>query len=146
VQTGSLDPSRYPFTYQKTQEELLKEQPQIFEFLKTTFSCIAVGYKTNTEISYLVPPQPPQIHSFVTVANADLYRVFFAKHQYLHLLFSAAHSNVHVDELLLAIFNQLLALEILSRDHLAQVMRTYLLLANNDYRRMKLFLDRLKFS
>ena len=30
INTGSLEPGRYPFTYQKTQEELLKEQPQIF--------------------------------------------------------------------------------------------------------------------
>ena len=34
VQTGSMDPMRYPFPYQKTEDELRKEQPQIFEFLK----------------------------------------------------------------------------------------------------------------
>ena len=42
VQTGSMDAVRYPFPYQKTEEELLKEQPQIFEFLKTTFTCITI--------------------------------------------------------------------------------------------------------
>ena len=35
VHTGSMDPVRYPFPYQKTEAELLAEQPQIFEFLKT---------------------------------------------------------------------------------------------------------------
>ena len=32
VQTGSLDSMRHPFPYKKTHEELLTEQPQIFEF------------------------------------------------------------------------------------------------------------------
>ena len=41
VQTGSMDPVRYPFAYQKTEAELRAEQPQIFEFLKTTFSCLS---------------------------------------------------------------------------------------------------------
>ena len=43
IQTGSMDPTRYPFAYQKTHEELRAEQPQIFEFLKTSFSCLCVG-------------------------------------------------------------------------------------------------------
>ncbi len=44
IQTGSMDPSRTPFAYQKTEEELEREQPQIFAFLKTTFSVQACGY------------------------------------------------------------------------------------------------------
>ncbi len=50
IQTGSMDPVRYPFPYQKTEEELLKEQPQIFEFLKTTFSCLIIGYQEKGSI------------------------------------------------------------------------------------------------
>ena len=40
IRTGSMDPMRYPFPYQKTEKELRAEQPQIFEFLKTTFQGI----------------------------------------------------------------------------------------------------------
>src|SRR5689334_4954716 len=44
ITTGSMDPVRYPFPYQKTEDELMAEQPQIFEFLKTTFKIQVVGY------------------------------------------------------------------------------------------------------
>ena len=63
IQTGSMDPMRHPFPYQKTEEELLQEQPQIFEFLKTTFSCLTLGYSERERIIYLLAPEPPQIHS-----------------------------------------------------------------------------------
>src|SRR5688500_18584413 len=72
VQTGSMDPVRYPFPYQKTEEELLREQPQIFEFLKTTFSCITIGYQEKRIFSYLIAPEPPKIHSFVMHPDKEI--------------------------------------------------------------------------
>jgi len=142
VQTGSMDPMRYPFPYQKTQEELLAEQPQIFEFLKTTFSCVAVGYAHKDKISYLMPPEPPKIHAFVGLAPENVSRRFFAQDHYLHLLFGSGAINL--DELLLAIINNLLEQKIISTEQLAPLMQTYSLLTKNDYRRMKLFLGRLQ--
>ena len=82
IQTGSMDPVRYPFAYQKTEEELLREQPQIFEFLKTTFSCVFMGYQEKGTIFYQLPPEPPRIHAFVALANAHHYKHFFAHEQY----------------------------------------------------------------
>src|SRR5690349_14278413 len=52
IKTGSMDPIRYPFPYQKTEEELLAEQPQIFEFLKTAFSCLTIGYQEKGKLYY----------------------------------------------------------------------------------------------
>ena len=79
VQTGSMDPVRYPFPYQKTEEELLKEQPQIFEFLKTTFSCIAIGYQEKSSISYLIAPEPPKIHAFIMHPDGETSTHFFCE-------------------------------------------------------------------
>ena len=103
VQTGSMDPVRYPFPYQKTEEELLKEQPQIFEFLKTTFSCITVGYQEKKSISYLVAPEPPKIHAFITHPSAELSKIFFASTRYMHLLFTHSAQIFNMDELMLAL-------------------------------------------
>src|SRR6478609_5317855 len=50
MHTGSTDPVRYPFAYQKTEEELLREQPQIFAFLKTSFMCLIIGYQEGGKI------------------------------------------------------------------------------------------------
>src|SRR5690348_3865197 len=113
VQTGSMDPVRYPFPYQKTEEELRKEQPQIFEFLKTTFSCLTLGYQENHgNITYLIAPEPPKIHSFVTPIADNLAKQFFSSHNYLHILFGMSSGIGNVDELLLAVLKQQVALKI----------------------------------
>lgn len=50
IQTGSWQTERAPFPYQKTEEELLRDQPHIFEFLQTTFTCLTVGHVNSNEM------------------------------------------------------------------------------------------------
>lgn len=143
VQTGSMDPIRYPFPYKKTEEELRREQPQIFEFLKTTFSCLTLGYQENHgNITYLIAPEPPKIHSFVTPIADNLAKQFFSSHNYLHILFGMSSGIGNVDELLLAVLKQQVALKIVSEESLDNFIQRYSLLIGNDYRRIKLFLQR----
>jgi hypothetical protein len=147
VETGSMDPLRYPFPYQKTEEELMKEQPQIFEFLKTMFKVHIIGYVEVHEpqsIRYLVPPQPCKIHSFVSHADPLLQNLFFEQADYLHILFAGAHQIQNIDELLLAILRQLGQSNLLSQKLLDLFCETFSLLIGNDYRRMKLFLQRVQ--
>jgi hypothetical protein len=141
VQTSSMDPMRYPFPYQKTEEELLREQPQIFEFLKTTFSCITLGYQENGTIFYQLTPQPPKIHAFVSHADIALSKQFFSHDNYLHCLFNASQI-AHLDELLLAILRQQVHLQILDQRKVERFMHLYSLLTGNNYQRLKLFLQR----
>jgi hypothetical protein len=142
VQTGSMDPIRYPFPYKKTEDELLQEQPQIFEFLKTTFSCVVVGYEEKYAMTYLVAPEPPKIHSFVIYPTREKTKTFFSSIRYLHLLFSHAGQIFNIDELMLALLKQHVTLEILTKEKLQTLMQTYSFLIGNDYRRIKLFLQR----
>ena len=142
IQTGSMDPVRYPFPYQKTHEELLAEQPQIFEFLKTTFSCATLGYQEDERIFNLIVPEPPSIHSFISPAAPLLAKRFFNNQDYLHLLFSQASTIGHIDELLLALLKQQASLGLTKTDHLQDFIHTFSLLTGNDYRRLKLFLAR----
>jgi hypothetical protein len=144
IQTGSMDPVRYPFAYQKTEEELLREQPQIFEFLKTTFSCLTLGYKQNHKIFYQLAPEPPKIHSFVALANKEYIQEFFAHNNYLHTLFGLSNQLFNLDELLLALLKNLHDQNILSEDSLQSFIQTFSLLIGNDYRRLKLFLQRVE--
>ena len=102
TQTGSMDPTRYPFPYQKTEQELLAEQPQIFEFLKTTFMSMTVGYLDHGHMVHLLAPEPPHIHAFVQEASKEQSVSFFSNEQFLHLIFGAAAQPINVDELLLA--------------------------------------------
>lgn len=143
VNTGSMDPIRYPFPYKKTKEELQQEQPQIFEFLKTTFSCIPVGYIEKGVIIYQLPPEPPSIHSFVSPMSEDICKQFFYKDAYLHVLFGMSQQLTSIDELLLALFKTQAQLTILSSEKLHLLLNTYSLLIGNDYRRLKLFTQRI---
>lgn len=142
IQTGSMDPVRYPFPYQKTHEELLAEQPQIFEFLKTTFICTPLGYAEKGRIFYLTSPEPSLIHSFVGPLEAALSRQFFASDKYLHLLFHSNAQSSSLDDLLLAILKYQKELEMLKEEKLNSLIHTFSLLTGNDYRRLKLFLQR----
>ncbi len=142
IRTGSMDPIRSPFPYQKTEKELLEEQPQIFEFLKTTFSCLTIGYLENEKIFYLMSPQPPKIHAFVHHTPADLSKRFFANLGYLHLLFANSNQITCLDELLLALLKNQFALGIMKTEKINEFVDSFSLLTGNDYRRLKLFLQR----
>lgn len=146
MQTGSMDPIRYPFPYQKTEEELLREQPQIFEFLKTTFTVQLVGYRDNQTqtIFYLVPPMPSKIHAFVSHCSEELMNHFFHSAEFLHLLFAFSQSIQNIDELLLAIVNHLNSKKIISKKFLEDFTLNYSMLTGSDYRRLKLFLGRMQ--
>ncbi len=145
IQTGSMDPSRHPFAYQKTYEELRKEQPQIFEFLKTTFSALVIGHTTRSgKISYLLAPEPARIHTFVCPSSLEMSVQFFKNTQYMHALFGLAHTMLNLDELLLAMLAHQASLGILSQEKLLDFTTTFSLLTGNDYRRLKLFLQRVE--
>ena len=144
VHTGSMEPMRYPFPYQKTEEELQRDHPQIFEFLKTTFNCQAVGYQEKGKIYYLAAAEPPQIHTFVHTPDLDAVKLFFSNHRYLHSIFNNASQLFNLDEVLLALLKQQAELNILSSQKINDFITTYNLLTGNDYRRLKLFLQRVQ--
>ena len=145
IQTGSMDPSRHPFAYQKTQEELRQEQPQIFEFLKTTFASLVIGHQNiQGKISYLLAPEPAKIHTFVSPVNLEASKQFFANTHYMHALFGLANNVFNLDEMLLAMLAHQATLGILSQAKLMDFTTTFSLLTGNDYRRLKLFLQRVE--
>jgi len=142
VSTGSTDSVRQPFAYGKTEEELRQQQPQIFEFLRTTFSCLTVGFIERGTIRYTLAPTPPKIHAFVQPLAADTAKRFLANEGYLHLLFGGGNQLFNLEELLLALLSYHETLGVLTEGTLERFMQTYSLLTGNDYRRVKLFLHR----
>lgn len=146
IETGSMDPMRSPFPYQKTEAELMAEQPQIFEFLRTTFNVQIVGYidENQHEINYHLAPAPCKIHSFVKKCNNQIFANFFQEPLYIHILFSALSQNSNLDELLLAILNNLSSQKLLTSKILDDFCQTFSLLTGNDYRHLKLFLMRVE--
>ena len=141
INTGSMDGNRYPFAYKKTETELRAEQPQIFEFLHTTFSCITLGFLEQEIISYQLAPEPPKIHTFVASLAPLEYKRFFSSDHYLHLLFGSNQIN-NIDELLLALLQKMHQQKLLNKSIMANFIENFSLLTGSDYRRLKLFLQR----
>jgi len=141
VQTGSSDAGRYPFTFQKTEEELQAEQPQIFEFLQTTFSCLVVGYFENESMRYQIGPEPAKMHAFVHHATPAQARQFFASNLYLYLLFNAPEVG-NPEELLLALIRTKKELGLLTPDSFLSFAETVSLITGDDYRKLKIFMNR----
>jgi hypothetical protein len=104
----SRDPSRIPTTYQMTDEELHREQPQIFALLITQFTIKIVGYRDNNAISFFLPPLPAGIHRFVSrLAPTDTDALFTDPQLFEALMRGDEQTNL--DDLLLVIFRKLAA-------------------------------------
>jgi hypothetical protein len=146
IQTGSMDPMRYPFPFQKTEKELRAEQPQIFEFLKTTFRVQVLGYhnEITKKVYYQLAQKPCRIHAFVQECNPELFEQFFNNTLFLNLLFAFQNNITNLDELLLAILVQLHEMGLLNQDKVHAFCQQFSLLSGNDYRRLKLFLKRVE--
>lgn len=142
--TTSWHGDRTPFAYQKTEAELMREQPQIFELLRSTFTCLTAGYQAMGEpITHCYAPRPPKIHSFVRPANDTEIIEFFSNDRSIPMLFAAAH-HVNLEELLLGLVQFRIQKGLFEPRHYTQFIDTLSLLSGNDYRRLKIFLHRLQ--
>lgn len=142
IQTGSSDSSRQAYSYQKTESELRELQPQIFEFLETTITCLPLGFIKKDQLYYQLPLQPPKIHAFINHISIEHATQFFQHVQYLHVLFGLSLQMPSTDELLLAILQEINTLNLITPEKFKQFIETFSVLTNNDYRRLKLFLQR----
>ena len=146
ITTGSLDPVRVPIAYKKTEAELLRDQPQIFEFLKTSFTCLVLGYIDNKDlnISYLTPSKPPKIHSFIRNISSVELNNFINNYDFLYLIFNNSGNIGSIDELLLAFFKNISQKNISKQINVSEFANLFINLIGKDYQRLRLFLARLE--
>lgn len=145
IKTGSNDPLRQPFAYQKTEAELLQEQPQIFAFLQTTFTIKILGYKKDTAaLSYLLPPQPSKLHNFITYTTPEETSSFFAAPKFLDLFFSQKESDIDQEELLLALLKNLKESIGISPAYIQKICTHRSTMHGIDYKNIKKFMQRIE--
>lgn len=134
VETGSKEAGRVPFAYQKSFEELEKEQPQIFQLLQSSFELIPLGYKQEGKTFHILPPKPPLIHSFVRPAKVDELKLFFKEFGFLDLVFSSEAKNV--DELLVCFIRFLIEQSLVDEQFLHGLFDKVSSSGGSDYRRL----------
>lgn len=139
--TQSLDPNRVPTAYGKTEEELRREQPQIFELMRTQIRAFLVGYREELQaIRQVLPPQPPRIHSFVYHCSPEEVREFASSLDFLRILFAAARPPV--DELIIAACRWVILAHGGNQDYAIRVGKELCQLLRSDYDRLKSVLRR----
>lgn len=145
IQTGSSDPLRQPFAYQKTEAELLQEQPQLFSFLQTTFTIKILGYrKGEAPFFYLLPPQPAKLHGFIEYVQPEECQAFFENPEFLNLFFIPNEQGIDVDELLLALLKHLQETIKIDASFIQRLCQYRASMQAIDYRGMKRFMQRLQ--
>lgn len=63
--TGGAEPGRRAAAYGLDEEQLLREQPQIFDLLATQFDALHLAYVERGRLRSGPPPRPPRLHAFV---------------------------------------------------------------------------------
>ena len=132
--THSLDPTRRPTAYGRSEEELRAEQPQIFELLRTHFHVLVIAYLDGDAPIHLLPPQPARIHSFVYPCDESLILQCSQGEEFLRSILQA--SRVPTDELLVASVRQALAARGFDRRYLVEVGKEISRLLRDDYDRL----------
>ncbi len=142
IATRSLDPTRRPTAYGKTEEELRLEQPQIFELLRTEFHALLVGFAEAGVLRQTLPPQPPRLHSFVYVCDKDEVRAFTSQCDYLRILLSASRQTVS-DELIIAACRAALSAHDNDPEYLIGIGKELSRLLPRDYDRLNAIVRRI---
>ena len=146
IRTESIDPTRKPRAYQKTEEELLREQPQIFEMLQSIFTVQVLAYQqiSTGKILYLTPLQPCKIHAFIRKTDDETFNQIFSTPDFLHMLFACQQNIESLDELMLAVLYQVKSRNLLTKAFFDKFYQSFALLHGNDYKKMKMFFERVE--
>jgi hypothetical protein len=98
TETGGIEPGRHAMAWGSADGEdgdIYQRQPQLEHVLRTTFTCILVGYRSDDgKVLQRVPPSPPRVHERVWVADAATMRAFFSSLSYLRFLLRSKADTV----------------------------------------------------
>lgn len=142
VKTQPSDPLRVPQAMGLSEQELIKEHPQIFNFLQTNFSAIIVGYSLKP-IFYQLSPFTPKIHSFIKKTSIQEEKIFFSDVNYLHLLFENSSIIPNFNELIMAIISRKQDIGLINNQTVGDFIDLISKLYGNDYTKMNILLQRI---
>ncbi len=144
--TSSLEPSRRPSALGFADEdEMRRQQPQIFELLRTEFSGMLVAYSLGdgSPLKRHLPPRPPRIHSRVyacTLAEVQMLTQDLGFLRGILLPSGGALPGIPADELAAACLRQARQAQPEDPGFLLRAGRALALLLSDDYDRLQAIL------
>lgn len=144
IVTGPTDTIHTPLALGKTPADLERDYPHINLFLTTTISCITLCYEERDTVWYQWPAVPARIHAFVYEATDAHYAKIFSNEGSIRMLFSHASRILSLDELILAVITRLSERHLFTNECLDRFIEQIAFLTGSDYRKLKLFLQRIE--
>ncbi len=140
--TGSLEPGRRPAAYGLDEEQLRREQPQIFELLVTEFACLVVGHVEGGAFRDYLPPSPPRIHARVEPCGQEEVCAVTERLEYLRAVI-AAPDCAACDEVIAASVRQACRCRGGDQEFLVRAGKRLAILLRDDYDRLSAVLRKL---
>ncbi len=138
--TGSLDGASKAKAFFKSIVELKLEQPQIFELLRTEFSCVVVGYEEAGRYHPYYPPSHPGLH--LPVEQADDLEVLTISQWFNYLEKTLNNPSGNGEELTAAAIRRAARLQTDPGSYIIRAGRELLRMLNYDTQRLKSIFER----
>jgi len=144
--TTSLEPGRKPIARGKdedSEEGIYNSSPQLEKLLKSEFSALVVGHRTDDRINHYLPPVPARIHSFVYICPDEEVKEFSKSLGFLSILLNSSQS-LPQDELVAACLRHMGSVQDDSHSFLVAAGKYLSSLLGGDYNQLKSILERIK--
>ncbi|MEX0998834.1 MAG: hypothetical protein WD000_02580 [Thermodesulfobacteriota bacterium] len=139
--TQSSEPGRKPAAYDMSIDELKREQPQIFELLKTEFHVLTIAHAQSKEIKFTLSPLPPPIHSFVLECTDKEKKELSEQDFFLRTIMSS--SNVPLDDLIISSLSNASKIRKNDDEYIVRMGKSLSRYFKDDYERLSSILRRI---
>jgi len=144
--TSSIEPGRRPIARGKdedSEEAIYRSNPQLLKLLRSEFSALVVGHKSDDKLYHYLPPQPARIHSFVYLCSPDEVKEFGKSFDFLNMLINA-HLPVPIDELIAACLRQMSQVYEDRQAFLVAAGKELAILLSGEFNQLKAILGRIR--
>ena len=141
IRTQSADANRKPTAYGMTEGELRREQPQIFELLRTEFDVVIVGHEGDRGPLQILPSQPPGIHSFCHACSQREVKALSENGDFVRMIIGA--TQVPTDDLIIASVRNAWAVRAFDTAYLVTLGKELSRLIRDDYERLSSLIRRI---
>ena len=143
VSTQGVDASRRPVARgadAASEEDVYLSNPQLSQLLRTDFQAVIVGYSSEGEPRYHLPPAPPPIYAFVYACGPEEIRRFTSSAAFLRPL--ATSGVPALEEVVAACLSLAAETQPDSRGFLVEAGKQLLGILPGEFRRVEAILQR----
>jgi hypothetical protein len=144
--TTGLEPGRRPVArghHAAAEADILKENPQIAALMRSEFTAIVIGHRSEGRLSRYLPPDPARIHSFVYECTDAELTEFGQSFGFLPRLLGN-QGPVASDELVSACLRQMARVQPDRRGFLVTAGKELAMLLGGEYQRLRQILERIR--